>query len=302
MIALVTGPPGAGKSFYAINKLAAAMDSGKFVGTNVALVDDVGRRIARRNLVRWLIPGRRARVAERVRSHTVVADELAELFRLRLPGTKEGRGVMVLDEASGWLNAREWSRDDRADVIRFFSQHRKLGWDVYLIVQDAEMLDKQVRNLIEYHVHLKNLRKARIMGVPFCPINVFIANWVWHSGGPRKVARREVARLNGSRKLYDTHQVHAHGAEDDPDVVWLPLPPPENAAGSGERSESGPGGSKAERAGSEPTSGADASAAEPLAVSVARNPSSAPVEPPRRPQAPPQGRSRPRSPSLTSRG
>ncbi|MFN8131542.1 MAG: zonular occludens toxin domain-containing protein [Solirubrobacteraceae bacterium] len=59
-----------------------------------------------------------------------MSHDLQELFRVRMPGRREGRGVMVLDEAHNWMNSRLWKDTDRLELVRFFSQHRKLGWDV----------------------------------------------------------------------------------------------------------------------------------------------------------------------------
>jgi zona occludens toxin len=229
MIVMVTGPPGNGKSYYALRKLAQALDAGKPVATNVELAPDFARTIARSNPVRRLLR-RTDRAAARIERQAYVSTEpdgLSELFALRLRGKGEGRGVMVLDEAHGWLNARDWSGKGRGDVVRFFSQHRKLGWDVFLIVQDAEMIDRQVRSLIEYHVILRNLKRAKVpvLGIPFAPVNMFLALWTWH-GTHRAVVRREVFRLAWPKRLYDTHQTH-HGltGEDDPSAVWLPREP-----------------------------------------------------------------------------
>src|SRR5262249_12299095 len=108
--------------------------------------------------------------------------------------------------------------------------------------QDAEMIDKQVRALIEYHVHLRNLRRAKVplLGIPFAPVNLFLALWTWH-GTQRSVVRRELYRLGWYRKLYDTHPLHGGLEGDDADgAVWLPrlpagpsVPAPE-APGAGE--------------------------------------------------------------------
>ena len=125
---------------------------------------------------------------------------------------------------------RSWSAEDRKEVVRFFSQSRKLGWDVYLIAQDADMIDKQVRNLFEYHVHMRNLRKARFMGLPLSPVNMFLGVWHWHAA-TRVVLKRELFPLSWRKNLYETHAT-SHGLlrEDDQDgVIWLPSPPAERA-------------------------------------------------------------------------
>lgn len=222
MIVLVTGPPGAGKSFYAVRKLGEALDAGKPIATNVTLAPDTPERVAASNTFRRLIPGRRKTITRRINRAIFVAHDVLELFRVRLHGSGEGRGVMVLDEAHVWLNARAWSGGDRERIVTFFTQHRKLGWDVYLIVQDAEMIDKQVRVLIEYEVHLRNLRRARLFGlVPFSPVNLFLAVWTWHAMRGSAV-RRELFPLSWHKRLYSTGQIHGVVAGEGGDAVWLP--------------------------------------------------------------------------------
>lgn len=65
---------------------------------------------------------------------------------------REGDILLVIDECQLIFNTRAWNDDDRAGWISFFSQHRKIGYDVILVAQNFEMLDRQIRALIEYEV------------------------------------------------------------------------------------------------------------------------------------------------------
>lgn len=76
---------------------------------------------------------------------------------------EDKNGVLILDELGTWLNSRSYQDKGRASVIDWLIHARKYGWDVYLIVQDAGMIDKQVREaLIEYQCRCMNLAKIRI--------------------------------------------------------------------------------------------------------------------------------------------
>jgi hypothetical protein len=147
---------------------------------------------------------------------------------------KEGRGVMLLDEAHNWLNARTWDADEsgqglsksqavrnRLNIVRFFSQHRKLGWTVYLVTQAESQLDAQVRRNFEYHVHLRNFHNFRVLGLRLIPMHLFSAVTVWHDAQQSKVGAR-VYRLNRKlARLYDTTAT-SHGLDwDDPQAIWL---------------------------------------------------------------------------------
>jgi zona occludens toxin len=223
VIAIVTGPPGSGKSYYAVRKMIDSLEAGKYVATNLALEDDWIPRAVNRHPLRWAMPGRRAALKRRWSEHSIHCagdDALNELLNIRLRGRGEGRGVMVLDEAHHWMNARTWKDEDRLRLLRFFSSHRHFGWDVYLLTQDLHNIDRQVRALFEYHITLRNLRKMKVAGIPVSPVNLFLAIWQWHSGA-KSIVKREAYRLNYAAKLYDTHGLAGQLADDD-SVTWLP--------------------------------------------------------------------------------
>ncbi len=69
---------------------------------------------------------------------------------------KEGTLNLFIDEAQLIFNAREWGRGDRKSWLEFFTQHRKYGYDIFMIAQSDMMLDKQIRSLIEHEfIHRK---------------------------------------------------------------------------------------------------------------------------------------------------
>jgi adenosyl cobinamide kinase/adenosyl cobinamide phosphate guanylyltransferase len=230
VIYMVTGTPGSGKTYYALRSIAEAADGGMPVATNVELADDFGRRVARHHPVRWMIPGRRGAVEKRINARVLVTDSLDELMRVRVPGSREERWLVVLDEAHGWLNARNWNAGDREKIIKWLSQHRKLGAKVLLISQDAENIDAQVRRLVEVEIRLRNLKNARVMGIPVSlGRNLMLAIWTW-AGGQKMILRRQVMRLDWRRRLYNTHALPLALDGDDADTIWLPADGAPNAA------------------------------------------------------------------------
>lgn len=70
----------------------------------------------------------------------------------------EGQTLVVIDESQLIFNSRDWqsAHFSRMEWIKFFSQHRKYGYNFILIAQFDRMIDKQIRSLVEYEVaHMK---------------------------------------------------------------------------------------------------------------------------------------------------
>ena len=124
---------------------------------------------------------------------------------------KEGSGRLYLDEAQLLFNSRTWQKNK--GFIEFFTQHRKLGWDVYLIAHSADMIDAQIRFLIEYEARLRNMHKVKVFGlIPVSPYPLFlsIVRYSGISAGAGSIAWRRLYTLNKAyASLYDSMQVFA---------------------------------------------------------------------------------------------
>jgi hypothetical protein len=233
-IFVVTGPPGAGKTYYTVRCIAQGVIAGKFVATNVRLVDDWAERIASTTTLRFMPRRRRARCDE-WRRRVIYVEDLDDLARVRLSTEGhekclEGRGLAVFDEAGEALDARDWNADKerRRSQNRFARQHRKLGWDVHFVCQEAEQIDTRVRGMAEFEIRLRNLKKFRLLGVRVFPFNCFVAIWHWHAGRSADISKREWFLLN--RKLaglYNTFQL-----VQDVSVEALELPAPARPCGT----------------------------------------------------------------------
>lgn len=253
MITAVTGNPGSGKSFTTVKLITDALDAGKLVASNAHLKPNWERIIARRPLLRRIVPGRVARLAERNSENYYPLETIDDLLRIVLEGGDVREvGVAVLDEAHEWLNNRAWrERMERAaakyankhgvtigeaknylaaeggdDVTNWFAIHRHLGWEqVYLVTQHFDSIDKQVRDRVEFQMNLRNLKNAKIAGVPLVPVNFFQATTVW-LGGPKTkmhVASRRYYGLDDRKRLYDTHgRRHKHLRDLGDDAIVLP--------------------------------------------------------------------------------
>lgn len=92
---------------------------------------------------------------------------------------QENQTLVVVDECQVIWNAREWqSSQNRMEWIKFFTQHRKLGYNFIVISQNDRMIDRQIRALFEYeikHRKVNNFKIGRIL-----PFSTFAAVSYWY--------------------------------------------------------------------------------------------------------------------------
>lgn len=158
---------------------------------------------------------------------------------------EDKNGILILDELGTWLNSRSFQDKGRADLLDWLIHARKLGWDVFLIVQDSGMIDKQVREaIIEYQVRCLRLDKVKI---PFIGrfLGLIREKWAYLPkvhlatarvgyGTGQIVAERWSYRGHDLHDAYDTRQVfdsnYPHGAHSVlPPHDWSPKLTPMDA-------------------------------------------------------------------------
>lgn len=123
---------------------------------------------------------------------------------------REGAIKLYIDECQLLFNARTWNDAKRKDWIKFFTQHRKLGYDVYLIAQFDTMIDKQLRALIEYEIKHRKLNNygwvGRIASLLVLGRPVVVAVTYWYPMKQR-ISSEWIIGRKGLFKIYDTSKI-----------------------------------------------------------------------------------------------
>lgn len=201
MISLYSGTPGSGKSLHVADRLLWALHTRHLVVCNFDINPEIvntRKRDYYRDYFRY-VPNNKLSVSRLIR--------FAEEYFDGNP-IKEGRLLLVVDEAQLMFNAREWDKVGRKQWTAFFSQHRKYGYDIILVAQFDRMLDRQIRSLIEYeYIHRKVSNygwKGVFLSALMLSPHLFAAVKMWYPMG-EKVGAELFKYKRKYGKLYDTY-------------------------------------------------------------------------------------------------
>lgn len=134
----------------------------------------------------------------------------AEKFHQR---GKEGQTLLVIDEAQMLFSPtviKIRQQDDskyRAKWLEFFTQHRKLGFNIILVSPFDKLIDAQIRCCLEYNViHRKvnNYKIGWLLGL--FHISVFTSIHYWYGANQRIGCEFFMYRKKYS-KIYDSYQI-----------------------------------------------------------------------------------------------
>ena len=220
---LLTGKRGQGKSLAAVGRIREYLSDDKCVATNLDLFLE--------NM--FSIDNKKVRVY-RLPDYPTTFDLLnlplgnKKLF-YRDDGsigyqngyTDENNGLLVLDEAASFLNARDWndkekkaSRDSLNDWLR---HSRKYGWDILMLTQHEDLIDKQTRSaLFEMVGVCKRLDRMSIplisfltkaLGYRVMPPKIHMAVIRYGMSLDSPVSDRWIYRGASLYNCYDTTQV-----------------------------------------------------------------------------------------------
>lgn len=210
MIDLYTGTPGSGKSLHLAER----------VYDNLFMKRDV--------IVNFPVTVPKALKGREKYLHYIDNSELTVSFLVsfallwskekgRYP--KENEILLIIDECQIMFNAREWGKKDRSDWLKFFTQHRKLGYHIILVAQFDMMIDKQIRALVEYQYIHRKVSKFGWKGILICCLllapRLFIAVQIWYPmrekvGSSLFRFHKKYAQIYDTRSTFDIFE----GVED----------------------------------------------------------------------------------------
>lgn len=187
MIRAVTGMPGEGKTCFSVQHIIIEelIHGTKPVYTNIAFnIEELERYLEKRGYK-----------ADLSRIYNLEEHQLAE-FWTHIPNGC----LCVLDEVAEYFNSQAWKSIGK-DAGTWARQHRKLGHEPYLVVQELSHIFKQFRDLIGEEIRVTNMNNHKILG--FRLPKFFNAKWVWKDA--KTVSRQKLYRFSTDVfAVYDT--------------------------------------------------------------------------------------------------
>ena len=156
MISIYTGTPGSGKSLHIAQRIYHGLKFGRKIICNFDINLDKVSKKKKNKLDFMYIPNDKLKPRDLI---SISAEYFSDKGRV-----EEDCILLVIDECQIIFNSRSWQDQDRAGWITFFSQHRKFGYEVVLIAQFDEMVDRQIRSLIEYNCIHRKVSNFGIVG------------------------------------------------------------------------------------------------------------------------------------------
>lgn len=205
MISLYSGTPGSGKSLHLADKMYCHLKYGKKpiianFGFNVNYIKLRGHASFTEVNNLQLTPDYLYEYSEQLRQ---------SLGWRQLP---EDYILLCIDECQILFNSREWNSKNRAGWLSFFTQHRKLGYQIILIAQFDRMIDRQIRALIEYEYIHRKVGNFGVFGAflnVLCMGKLFVYVKVWYPLGDKVGSeffrgKKKLFRLYNSYTMFDS--------------------------------------------------------------------------------------------------
>lgn len=139
MIVGFVGTPGSGKSYDAVRKIIDNLRLGRIVYTNIDGFDDPQCLEAIKSICGF----DDYTLAHQL--HYLSKSDAVQVWKIAKNGS-----LIVLDEVHKLFSNRDWNSDKNKDFAEWASTHRHYGYDVVLLTQDIEKVDKHVRSMLEW--------------------------------------------------------------------------------------------------------------------------------------------------------
>ena len=205
-IEFIGGTPGSGKSYLALEKIIDALDKGKHVIANFPL-NFTNRMIKNGYADRFMyIPDDFLMGENGMALLWRISSEIIEDGDSRFFMRGEGNCLVVIDECGNYFPSEDSNSPVQKLWKLFLRQHRKMGFDIALISQGMEDINRTIKTLVEYEI---NCRKGnRVAPFKWLPWTLFFYVTYWRSDRKRQLLGSQSSiYVKSFAALYDTNMM-----------------------------------------------------------------------------------------------
>lgn len=194
MIYLYTGSPGSGKSYHVAVDIYNRLTRHKHKRVIANFLVDTSK--IKRNKGEFIY----------IDNSDLTVEYLINYARKKHIEGIENQTLLIVDEAQIKFNSREWQTkgNERMKWIEFFTQHRKLGYNIILITQFDRMIDRQIRSLVEYEIKHRKVNNFKIGKI--LPVTLFACVTYWY-GVNEKIETEFIVFKRKYARIYDSYKI-----------------------------------------------------------------------------------------------
>lgn len=223
MIYLYSGTPGSGKSYDAAEMICKKYKQGKNIFCNFEINEDYLRKRYPKSKAHIFC------IENRDLKYPFGLTGFSNNFHYRdsLGRVPEKQSYLFIDECNNNFDSRTWNEKGRTEWNHWFSEHRKDGFQVILITQSVDDIDKKIRKRIEIEVQHFNISNFKVFGKILALLfggNLFVRRSQWFTKGKSKANKISSSFVIGRKKyfqVFNTSRRFNKALDDNP--VWRVL-------------------------------------------------------------------------------
>jgi len=223
MAIFVEGVRGSGKSKIAVREIKTYLELGLRVATNLDIKPELLAPNAKSFITRLPDIPRSVDLELLGKAYPELDPDNPDTY------DEKRFGLIVIDELLTSFNSRSWNDKDRLAVVSWFVQSRKLGWRVWLLSQDVDAVDKQLRETLLQEIwHCrsgKNMFSSPILGkilnLFINPVLKLAAPLGFHVLNVYNGKKKDKHHLSKTEffKCYDLHSAYKTSQQFTPDIM-----------------------------------------------------------------------------------
>ena len=211
MIICFMGWPGGGKSYDAMNKILDNIQLGRNVYTNIDGCDD---KVCQEH--HKAITGL-SDLDYQTTFHFLTKEQVFHFWDFVKPGS-----LIVIDEIHNFFGNRDWDTQKNKDFVEWASTHRHYGFDLVMLTQHLEKVDKHVRSCTEWTYEY---RKINFLG-SFIKNRYIVYSYQGDSTESRCINKRTksyIRNIFGCYKSYVTMDMKEQGFMKHVNILKHPV-------------------------------------------------------------------------------